>query len=293
MSGASAKNELVDFCIDKALEDLPAMPGIIIRVLEETEKPEPSAAIIEAIISSDQAIAAKVLRIVNSAYYGVPGRISSLGQAVVILGTQQVRNLVLSAAAMSVLPAKVPGQHEALRSFWTHSYATATAAQLISRVKELTSVDAETVFVGGLLHDIGRLFLLTHFPEMYEDALTRAIQSGGGLEDYEALVFGARHNEIGAAIAERWELPAQLIEIIRDHEGPFRDGAPLPILVVHAADAMAKTLFGSGAALLNFDIDPVAQEWLGFAPADYQSLRDEAIERVEEATGTYGLLSAA
>src|SRR5438552_3491567 len=104
MSGERSENEIVRFCINKALEDLPAMPGIIIRVLEEAEKSEPSAATLESIISADQAIASKVLRVVNSAYYGVQGRVSSVGQAVVILGTKQVKNLVLSAAAMSAMP---------------------------------------------------------------------------------------------------------------------------------------------------------------------------------------------
>ena len=293
MGNGHSENEIVSFCIDKALEDLPAMPGIIIRVLEETEKSEPSAAALEAIISSDQAIASKVLRVVNSAYYGVQGRVSSVGQAVVILGTKQVQNLVLSAAAMSSIPARGAGQSDALRSFWTHSYATAAAAQLIAKAKDLPSVDAETVFIGGLLHDIGRLFMLSHFPNLYDETVQRASEGGGGLEGYEKALFGANHSEVGAAVAERWRLPEQLIAIVRDHEGPFKDESSVPVLVVHCADALAKTLFGTDDKILKFDIDPVAQDWLGFGSEDFRNLREEASERVEQASGVFGLLSAA
>ena len=292
MSGGS-ENEIYSFCLNKALEDLPAMPGIIIRVLEETEKSEPSAATLESIISADQAIAAKVLRVVNSAYYGVQGRVSSVGQAVVILGTKQVKNLVLSAAAMSTMQASSSSHTDALRSFWVHSYATAAAAQLVAKIKDLPTVDVETVFVGGLLHDVGRLFLLTHFPDLYDKALARAGEAGGGLEEIERLMFGAGHSEIGAAVAAKWSLPDQLIEIVRDHEGPLSDDCSVPVMVVHAADAMAKSLFHSGQAILSFDIDPVAQDWLGFGKDEYRVVREETVDKVEQASGVFGLLSAA
>lgn len=293
MDGSRTEHEVVSFCIGKALEDLPAMPGIIIRVLEETEKAEPSASVLESIISSDQAIASKVLRVVNSAYYGVQGRVSSVGQAVVILGTQQVRNLVLSAAAMTAIPARSASQYDALRSFWTHSYATAVAAQLIAKYKELPSVDMETVFVGGLLHDVGRLFMLTHFPEFYDRAIHQAQQIGGGLEELEAQLFGVGHSEVGAAVASRWQLPEQLIEIIRFHEGPYTAQPSVPVMVVHAADAVAKRMFGSKNEIFSFEIDPVVQDWLGFESGDFRTLREEASERVEQASGVFGLLSAA
>lgn len=293
MSGERSENEIVTFCVNQALQDLPTMPGIIIRVLEEAEKAEPSAAVLEGIISADQAIASKVLRVVNSAYYGVQGRVSSVGQAVVILGTKQVKNLVLSAAAISSMPPSSNSCSETLRSFWVHSYATAAAAQLVARIKGLPSVDVETVFVGGLLHDVGRLFMLTHFPERYEEALGHAIKAGGGLEEFERQTFGVGHCEVGAAIAEKWSLPTQLIEIVRDHEGPIKRNAPLPVMVVHAADAMAKALFNSGQGLLSFDIDPVVQDWLGFGKEEYRSVKEETVERVEKASCVYGLLSAA
>jgi putative nucleotidyltransferase with HDIG domain len=293
MSGKRSENEVVSFCLNKALEDLPAMPGIIIRVLEETEKSEPSAATLESIICADQAIASKVLRVVNSAYYGVQGRVSSVGQAVVILGTKQVKNLVLSAAAMSTMPTASPSHTDALRSFWVHSYATAAAAQLVAKIKDLPSVDVETVFVGGLLHDVGRLFLITHFPELYTKALDRAAEVGGGLEEIEQEIFGAGHAEIGAAVAERWSLPGQLIDIVRLHEGPLPDDASVPVIVVHAADEMAKTLFQSDQSILSFDIDPLAQDWLGFSRDEFRAVRDETVEKVEQASGVFGLLSAA
>jgi len=293
MIGDKPANEVVSFCLSKALDDLPAMPGIIIRVLEETEKSEPSAATLEAIISADQAIASKVLRVVNSAYYGVQGRVSGIGQAVVILGSQQVKNLVLSAAAMTAMQSTNSRHAEALRSFWVHSYATAAAAQLVAKLKNLSTVDSETVFVGGLLHDVGRLFMITHFPELFDEALAKAQSAGGGLERFEREIFGVGHCEIGAAVAEKWSLPSQLIEVVRDHEGPLNEDSSVSVMVVHVADVMAKTMFGQDQALLSFDIDPLAQDWLNFGKDEYRSVRDEAVAKVEQASSVFGLLSAA
>ena len=164
---------------------------------------------------------------------------------------------------------------------------------MIARIKELPAVDTETVFIGGLLHDVGRLFMLTHFPNLYQEALGRASESGGGLERFEQMLFGAGHSEVGAAVAEKWRLPGQLIDIVRDHEGPFDESASIPVMVVHCADAMAKSIFGSGEAILQFDIDAIAQDWLGFGTEEYRSVREEASERVEQASRVFGLLSAA
>src|ERR1700712_3732037 len=110
--------------IARALQDLPALPSVVGKVLSETENPNATAASIEKMISSDQVLASKVLRVVNSAYYGLSGQVTSLGQAIVILGMQQIRNLVLSVCALSQVKPTTPRQHEVLKQFWLHSFGT-------------------------------------------------------------------------------------------------------------------------------------------------------------------------
>src|SRR5579862_2853858 len=149
---AVATAQFIQRSIQKTLRELPALPDAVLRVVEETNKQDPSAQQIERFVSSDQALASKVLRVVNSAYYGLSGQVTSLSQSIMILGIQQVRNLVLSVGAISMFEVKGPRQQDTLRRFWLHAFSCAAAAQIIATAKKLDRNSQETVFVGGLLH---------------------------------------------------------------------------------------------------------------------------------------------
>src|SRR5436190_6608594 len=120
-------NPFVKKSIEKSVQDLPALPSVVTRILRETESPDACAQNIERMISAEQALASKVLRVVNSAYYGLSGQVTSLSQAIVILGLQQVRNLVLSVSAISSIKPRTPRQQETMKMFWQHSFGTAAA----------------------------------------------------------------------------------------------------------------------------------------------------------------------
>lgn len=262
------------------------------KVLEETEQPDPSAHGLEKIISSDQAIVSKVLRVVNSAYYGLPGQVTSVGQALVILGMQQVRNLVLSVGAVSTMPIRTQRQRDTLRVFWVHSFGTAAATQIIAKQKMMPTKDSETMFVGGLLHDVGRLFLFTHFTQVYDQVIDQAVNHNVSVEQLELEVLGVTHSEIGAAMAEKWKLPEPLVKIIREHEGPFEDNHEPTVLAVHVGDAITKHLYWERDKLPPPSLHPNALTWLGFDLEDYEMLRDETAEKVEQATAMFGMLAA-
>lgn len=289
----SVDNRFLRKTIEKALKDLPALPAVVTRVLQETEQPNASAAQVEKLICTDQALTMKVLRVVNSAYYGLSGQVTSLSQAVVILGMQQIRNLVLSVGAVSTMQVRTPRQHETLKQFWLHSFGSAAATQIIAKRKGLPSKDAETAFIGGLLHDIGRLFLFCNFTEIYDDLLLYAEQRAIPVEEAEVTFLGLSHSQVGEEMAKTWRLPSVLGNLIGQHEGPFTEEDGAMVKAVHLGDYLTKHIYCPPEAMRLAKVDPNAMSWLGATAQEFEELRVATEEKVAEASMLFGLLSAA
>jgi putative nucleotidyltransferase with HDIG domain len=285
-------NKFVRLSIEKSLRDLPALPGVVARVVKETESQEVSAHKIEELISSDQALASKVLRVVNSSYYGLSGKITSLSQAIMILGMPQVRNLVLSVSAISMMKPKTPRQSETLKLFWVHAFGTAAATQIIAQHKRMRVHDTEALFMGGLLHDVGKLFLYTMFTQTYDQVLKYAEDKQIPVTEAEGKLLGIDHSQIGAAMAVAWKLPQSLADLIEKHEGPFSPDDDPTIFAVHVGDNITKHLYYTNENIVIAPIDPVVETWLGFSENDYTELKSETDERIEAASALFGLLAA-
>lgn len=286
-------NKFVRLSIEKSLRDLPALPGIVARVLQETENPEASAQTVEKLLSSDQALASKVLRVVNSAYYGLSGQITSLSQAIMILGMSQVRNLVLSVSALSALKPKTPRQQETLKLFWLHAFGTAAATQMIAKKKRMKLNDLEVLFMGGLLHDIGKLFLYSMFTQTYDQVLKYAQDKEIPVLAAEERMLGLTHGEIGHAMAQNWKLPGTLADIIAKHEGPFTSETDPMLLAVHVADRLTQNLYFTTETIVESPIEPIAEQWLVMTEEDLAEIREEIDKKLEDASAVFGLLAAA
>ncbi|MDQ2798788.1 MAG: HDOD domain-containing protein, partial [Armatimonadota bacterium] len=165
------KQERLLRIIEDELQDLPPLPAVIVRVMQTINDPNTSATDLNRLISGDQALASKVLRLVNSSYYGFPRRISTITHAVVILGFNTVRNLTTSLGVFNAFDTR--NQRTALNreEFWSHSIGTAVAAGVIGKRKGIPTKSTEEVFVGGLMHDVGKLFLDQFFPDQYAIAI--------------------------------------------------------------------------------------------------------------------------
>ncbi|HTQ10081.1 MAG TPA: HDOD domain-containing protein [Fimbriimonadaceae bacterium] len=285
-------NKFVRLSIEKSLRDLPALPDIVARILKETENQDVSAHNIEKLLSSDQALASKVLRVVNSAYYGLSGQITSLSQAIMILGMPQVRNLVLSVSAISTMKPKTPRQHETLKLFWLHAFGTAAATQIIAQQKRMKVNDMEALFLGGLLHDIGRLFLYSMFTQTYDQVTKYAEDRQITVTEAEMKLLGLNHSQIGSMMATTWKLPQTLIETIARHEGPFSPGDDPTLFAVHAGDNLTQHLYYATENMVMVSLDPVAEEWLGYSEEEFEDLRGQTARKIEEATALFGLLAA-
>lgn len=282
-------NDFVLQSIEKALADLPALPNVVMRVLEETEKPSASAVNVEKLIASDQALASKVLRVVNSAYYGLSGQVSTLSQAIVILGMKQVRNLVLSVAAMGALKPKTSRQSEVLKLFWLHSLTAAAAGNFVAERKGLPSKDVETLFVAGLLHDIGRLFLFCTFTQTYDQVIAFSTEKGVVVERAEEQLLGMNHGGIGAKMAKQWHLPEVLCSLIETHEGPLEASAGAMSFILHYADQKTKYLYFPNSKQAPTCMDPNAAAWIGFSEEQEAEMQAEIDKRIEGASALFGV----
>ena len=278
--------------LEQSLKELPPLPTAVAKVLDETNKAEPDLHKIDEIISGDQALASKVLRIVNSAYYGLSRQVTSVGQSVMILGIQQVRTITLSVGSIAAFSNRGPVDPEGARRFWEHSFATAAACQTIGHKLGVDKKSIETLSTIGILHDIGRMFIFCNFKSTYEKLVQKALKEGVSYEEVEMHFLGDSHAGIGAMIAEKWGLPEQIVQSIRWHEGPFEVQVDPALATLHLADWMHKQVYyGEDKAPIG-PLDPAIVESLGLSDEVLEQIEEQVRKKVAEASQLYGMVAA-
>lgn len=286
----SLNSQLVRDALTKAAQELPPLPSVMVRVLQLTENSNSGTVNeIEALLKSDQAISSKLLRVVNSPYFGLSGQVASVSQAVVILGFQQVRNLVLSVSMMSQFSGSSESTKDAQVQLWETAFGTASAAQLIARKKRFSSADNELCFIGGLLQNIGSLFMLNAITRQYQSVLEESLNSGKRLSEVETTRLGITHAEVGQQLLVKWKLPDNIVFLVNGHEGPYGDEPSSALYAVHAGECLAQSL--SSNEPISFEtlgIDPKVQEWLGLSIDDLQEICDTTREKVSAALDLIG-----
>jgi putative nucleotidyltransferase with HDIG domain len=257
--------------IDQALlriKELPTLPDVVFKVNEVVNNPSTSAADLEIVISRDQAIAAKVLKLVNSAFYGLPGRVDNLSRAIPLLGFSTVRNLVLSVSIFDL--ASITGFD--VKQFWRHSFATSIAARAIALADRLP--DAETHSLAGLLHDIGKVLLLEYFSKEYQSVLSLMETKELTFIQAERRLYATDHCEVGGAIADKWTFPPNLKAAIAYHHNPERAGDLADFVSVTAtANALCDPNETGFPVLASIDTAQMASE-------DYYPLSEKAYRDV-------------
>lgn len=227
--------------------DLPTLPIVIPRVFHLLEDDRSSAQDLAEVIGSDQALASRILRLANSAFYGFRREITSINQAVVLLGFDTVKSIVLAATVFDTLAHGDAVSSFDRQQFWLHAVATAAGARLVARGLRL--VDPEVAFVGGLLHDIGKVVLDRFFYRGYSQAVRLALDLPCPIREAEVAVFGVDHAEVGHWLAERWGLPSAIIAPVAFHHRPdaAAPGSWALSAIVHLADILARNAgIGSG-----------------------------------------------
>ncbi|MCA9189330.1 MAG: HDOD domain-containing protein [Pirellulaceae bacterium] len=225
----------------RIVESLPALPTGHVNLLRYLDDPDCSQLVIGELISQDPALAACVLRVANSSFYGMLGRVATIPQAVVLLGTHAVRSIVLGAGVFRSLAFDERHWRCATLNVWSHSLQTAVAARGLAQRFPASRMDADAAFTAGLLHDIGKLLFVRHMSNTYEEVLERHRSEGQPLCDLERDAFHVDHAHLGAALGEKWNFPQQLNQVIaRHHSGPAVSANDTMLQIIELADVLAR-----------------------------------------------------
>ncbi|WP_418789963.1 HDOD domain-containing protein [Phosphitispora sp. TUW77] len=244
------------------VEELPALPHVTYRVLELTSKPDTSLNQLSDIITQDQVLTAKVLRMANSVYYGFARRIFGITEALLILGFSTVRNLVMAASVYNVMDREVQGYFLPKGELWKHSMSTALIGRSLS--KKIGYEFPDQAFVAGLLHDIGKLILNTYMTQKFEDVISKVAAENIPFMLAEQQILGFDHAVIGSTVAEKWNLPFELVEAIANHHTPaLAKYNPKLTSIIHVADAASMSMgIGLGGDGMLYPFDGFATELL-------------------------------
>jgi HD-like signal output (HDOD) protein/CheY-like chemotaxis protein len=231
-------NDSVKALVSK-MGTLPSLPSLYFEVMKELGSPETTLDQVGATIAKDPGMTAKILQLVNSAFFGLCRQISDPTEAVLQLGLETIKSLVLGIHVFSELEAAKNGPFS-VDELWRHSLSTARTARRIAQLERQEKRIIEESFTAGLLHDIGRLVLLANLSAQYSEAFENAQKNGITLEEAEQSVFGAAHPEVGGYLLGLWGLPISLVEAAVYHHHPSRclTRAFTPLTAVHAANVL-------------------------------------------------------
>jgi HD-like signal output (HDOD) protein len=219
---------------------LTSLPTIYLRLTEVANDEGAPSSEIARVISEDTALTARLLRLVNSAFFGYQRRIDTVSQAISIVGITQLLELALGSSVLRAFEG-VPPDRVDMNGFWQHSIATAIGARTLAQRRR--APNAERQFIGGLLHDVGRLILLLEEPVGMGEAMERATAEDLLLVEAERMVFGFDHADVGRALLHAWKMPGALQVLVGAHHAPESAGEfAVEAATIHLADILAHAL---------------------------------------------------
>ena len=257
------------------VSNLPTLPGIVTRIAEMGDSPETTGRMLGREIATDQVISAKVLKLVNSGFYGFSDPISPIQHAVTLLGFNTVKSLVLSSTVRDMKKDSLPG-------LWEHSIACARTCSIIAAHVELD--DPEEISTAGLLHDLGKVILRQSMEREFRRIANHVDRADMLFYEAEEKVLGVNHGEMGGWMLEKWALPPRLVEPIVDHHDfrPNRDHAE-HTAILHLADILCRAeAFGSGGDRKIPRLAPGALEILKIGIDDVREIMERIVEELRD-----------
>ncbi len=272
------------------IQDLPTIPHTLQRVLEGLNSVATSAQDLDKIIREDPVLTAKILKIANSPYYGLKGEVSSLARAIVILGFEEVRNLVVGLSLTGTFSGELGFEEFQASDLWLHSIGVATTAKMFAEF--IPDLDPEELFTAGMLHDLGIFLMCLYFTEEFREILDLQRKEGISLWEAETQ-YGLTHGEVGGYLVARWGLSELLINVVRYHHrpqgaGPYAKAAA----VVFLADGLCHKLSIGHGGTLGFNGKLLVPKRLGLDPKQIKQVAAKLKNNRDEIEQSWGAVVA-
>lgn len=271
--------------ITEKLTQIPTLPTVVTKITQLMQNPRTSASEVGQAITTDQSLTTKTLKLVNSAFYGFPGRINTVTHAIVILGFSTVKNIVLTASIFEAIGGKKAGRSASfdVEAFWKHSVSTGAIAKILADT--MLPASREEAFIAGLLHDLGKVILNHYALEDYAAVLEYRDREKVLLKDAERKVLRFTHADVGVWLAEKWNLPKELRTVMQYHHAPNL-ATPFDKLtcIVHLADILSRALGTNGGDNKIPIISEFAWEKLRIDQVQWPDLLARCEEEVERAS---------
>ncbi len=267
------------------IDKIPSLSPTVAKIMQVANSPSSSANDLNKVISLDPVLAAKVLRLVNSAYFGFSDKVTSTVRAIVVLGLNTIKNLALSTAALETMAMK--GQSAInMDEFWKHLLGAGVTAKLIARKMLIPKDLLEDYFLAGLMHDMGKIVLNRLNPEGYKKVIDVSKAKGLNLAHAEGVIFGINHAEIGEILGKKWGLQEQLVEAMAFHHDPGLASVENHKLVmaVHVANMFTRMHeVGDSGNYYMYNLSDEMLEELNLNPNTLEELAGFLMEGVERA----------
>jgi putative nucleotidyltransferase with HDIG domain len=263
------------------IKSFPSMPATGAKMLRMLEDPETTVDEIEDVLRHDPGLTGNVLKLANSAYFGIPSRVASTRQAVLLLGLKKLIQLVIASCVNAVMDKPVPGYNMPPGNLWRHSIAVSIAAEAL--VKDKKNIEVEDIFTPALLHDIGKL-ILGHFVKEEQAAIEKIAETGVPYVVAENMVLGTDHAEVGAQVLKQWSFPRDVVDAVRWHHDPdFPEKAGASIDIVYLANLLCQSDgAGNGDETYCVDLSPAAIERLGLDVSQFEEIKTKVAQWVDE-----------
>lgn len=264
-----------------SITKIAALPDVCIKFSTALKDPKTSNRELEEILSDDVAMAARVLRIANSAMYSFPSRVDTISQAATIIGYKQLNDIVLACSVINMFRG-LPQDMVDMESFWRHSIACAVAARIIAAHRRVANI--EQYFTAGLLHDVGRLIIFVELPKRAAEILGKSKETNTPMFKIEQEVLGFDHAKLGGMLLRNWKLPKRLVDSVAYHHAPVRSHDYMAeTSVVHVADIICHALkYGESGERFVPELEDPAWKSLGLSVDVVSPVLDQVIVQATE-----------
>lgn len=261
-------------------EKIFSLPKIYFELQDALNNPDKTFQDIGDVISCDPALSARLLKIVNSPFFGFPSKIETISHAISIIGMSQLADLALATLVIYQFRG-IPNSLFNMEKFWRHSMACGVAARSIAEFKGETNV--ERFYLAGILHDIGRLVIFKKEPALARDAFFMSKEKEENIYQSERELMGFDHADVGGELLKAWQLPPRLVAAVAFHHQPeLAKEFPVEAAIIHTSDYIVHVLqVGSDAEFSEPQLYPKSWEIIGLDPDDFEFMKDQVKRQYE------------